>query len=418
MNTCPSIPPEYSTLIACLRGAVNGAPPDTDLAGADWPAVFRQAREQGVDTYLYPWLATHLPSLFSSRATVGGDSAPAAWRAGFLEALQQSTHRKQQLTELLAAIAAAHIDVIPLKGAWLSETVYDDPSQRSMADLDLLIRAADRDACHALFLALGYSARFDTLHSDFACDQCYRNPRHALCVELHWHFESVASHCAPMPDIASIWRHTSPARFLGHPVRLFAPADQVSHLTQHLLHHLLVLTFRSYLDIALYLNKFGEALTADSLESAAARWKTGRANPFIFRLTAELFDFPPPASLQPYLADADTERLAQAYEVLFDLPTVQARDSETTLLRFQQSSRLGRLRLVLSRIFRPRALLTRDYPFARHICLLPYAWFRRACDLRRKNRETIRAILSHDRPGAHPLANTERRADLMNWLLR
>ena len=73
---------------------------------------------------------------------------------------------------------------------------------------------------------------------------------------------------------------------------------------------------------------------------------------------------------------------------------------------------------MLSRIFMPRTFLMRDYPCARHACLLPYAWYRRACDLRLNNREKIRAILSPGTTGAQPLANTERRADLVNWLLR
>jgi hypothetical protein len=49
-----SIPSEYATLIGALRCAVKGVPPDADPAAADWPKVLKQARQQGVDTFLYP----------------------------------------------------------------------------------------------------------------------------------------------------------------------------------------------------------------------------------------------------------------------------------------------------------------------------------------------------------------------------
>ncbi len=417
MNPYPAIPPAYRTLIACLRGAVNGLPPDTDLASADWPAVFRQAREQGVDTYLYPWLAARVPGLFALRAPVGADSATAAWRDGFLAALPHSAQRHRQLDGLLAACAAARIDVVPLKGAWLSETVYDDPAQRSMADLDLLIRAEDRDACHALFRALGYAAESEALHNVYACDLAYRHPGHPLCVELHWHVEPEMAGGTPRPDIAAVWRNTSAGRLRGQPVRLFAPADQVSHLTQHILHHLFAVPLRGYLDIALYLKKAGALLTADAMDGAAARWKTGRATPFLLRLVAELFAIPLPAAVRQGAPDREAERNAQAFEALFNLPEAHARDGETTLLRFKHASVRGRTRLVLSRIFMPRAFLAMRYPCARHTCLLPYVWFRRACDLRRANRDKMRDVLSRGTPGAEPLANAERRANLVTWLL-
>ena len=416
MNPSPAIPipPAYQTLIACLRGAVNARPPESDLTSADWPALYRQAREQGVDTYLYPWLAAHVPDLFSLKAPVAADSAPAAWRAKFFEALPHSTRRRKQFAEILAACAAEHIAVIPLKGAWLSETVYADPAQRSMSDLDLLIRPDDRDACHACLLSLGYVTNTETLHSAYCCDQPYRHPNQPLCVEMHWHVESQMVSDSPVPDIETVWENTSSASLHGHPVKILAPADLISHLIQHILHHLFAMPLRGYLDIALYLNAFGPLLTADALSTAAIRWKIGQATPFIISLVTELFEIKPPAALRSSLSDADTERLAQAFHIIFDLPTVQARMGETTLLKFNKASFFGRIRLLLARIFMPRLFLVIHYPCARHLVGLPYAWCLRALDLRRNNRKKIRALLA---PDSQPLANAERRTDLVNWLL-
>lgn len=159
MNGPLPIPPDYRALIGLLRCAIRRAPAERALlTEADWPATLRLARQHGVDTYLYPWLAEHAPALFSARADVPPDSAFAAWRTLFLEAIPRTLLRQRQLAEILAALARARIEVIPLKGTWLGETVYDDPVQRSMSDIDLLVRAVDRDPCDTLLCSLGYHA--------------------------------------------------------------------------------------------------------------------------------------------------------------------------------------------------------------------------------------------------------------------
>jgi hypothetical protein len=175
---------------------------------------------------------------------------------------------------------------------------------------------------------------------------------------------------------------------------------------------------RGYLDIALYLQKYGHLLTGDALKASASRWKTGYATPFILRLVTDLFALPLPAALRPFCPDGDTHRLAQAFEALFDLPAVQTRNGETTFLRFKRASAFGRLHLVLSRIFMPRAFLMIYYPSARHLYGLPYAWARRVCALHRRNSHTIHALLLPGTQIEHPLANAERRTDLVKWLLR
>jgi hypothetical protein len=65
----------------------------------------------------------------------------------------QTLERQRELASLLAMFADAKMEVAPLKGAWLSEHVYDDPAQRSMSDLDLLVRKQDVQKCHRLLTA-------------------------------------------------------------------------------------------------------------------------------------------------------------------------------------------------------------------------------------------------------------------------
>ena len=413
-----SIPSGYRTLIACLRGAFNGVPPEVPLEPADWPSVFRQACEQGVDTFLYPWLATRIPERFSATANVSVDSAPAAWRARFLEALPHTSLRQRQIADILAALADAGVDVLVLKGAWLGATVYDDPVQRTMSDIDLLVRATDRDACHARLLALGYAIRTDTLHNRFAYDQSYVHPAYREHIELHWHFSSDMTGGAPVPDIAAIWQKTSPSVCCGQPVRTLAPEDQLAHVVQHMLHHVFAVPLRVYVDIALLVRKYGESLTPALLDAAGGRWRTGLGIPFALGMASELLACPLPPALRPYAPELAAPRRAQALLALFELPTAQARSGESTLLRFRTSSALARLRLVLGRIFMPRAFLAMRYPCARQAWGLPLAWFCRARDLHRQNRDRMKAMLTPGTEEEKFFRTAASRADLTDWLLR
>jgi len=418
MSAALSIPLEYSTLIGLLRCAVNGKPPDSDLTSADWPSVLKQARQQGVDAFLFPWLAAHSPALFSFKAPVAGNSAPAAWRSLFLESLSHTLQRQRQLAEILGACACAHISVIPLKGAWLSESVYDDPAQRSMSDLDLLIRADDRDACHALFLALGYAEKCDVLHNTFANDQVYRHATRPYLVEMHWGFTSDMTPDAQTPDVDAIWQRTFEAELLCQPVKQLDPEDLLAHLVQHILHHQFAIPLRSYLDIALLLKRFGNRLSAAGLDAAADRWKVGRAISFVIELVSYVFDSPPPEKLPDCNTKIAPAHYTCALQALFNLSEARARDGELTLLQYQKESTPGRVKLILSRIFMPRAFLTIHYPYARHLYGLPIAWFCRTIDLVQRNRERIRNIRNPGTAIAKNLAAAEMRVALTAALLQ
>ena len=61
-----------------------------------------------------------------------------------------------ELAAILAAAAAAGIEVMPLKGALLTTMAGRGPRRRPMADLDLLVHPADRAGLGAVLAGLGY----------------------------------------------------------------------------------------------------------------------------------------------------------------------------------------------------------------------------------------------------------------------
>lgn len=418
MNDAINLPAELRSLLRLLRCAVNRRPPEDGLFDSiDWPSVLTQARQHGVDTYLYPWLAANAPALFSTRAYVPPDSAPAAWRALFLDAIPLTILRQRQLTEILATFANAQIDVIPLKGAWLSESVYDDPTQRSMSDLDILIRANDRDAGHALFLSLGYQFKRDVRHNAFFHDQKYFHVAHPLVVEVHWQFTSSLEPDFLAPDLEAIWGNTLEATLYNHPIRQLSLDDQFTHLVQHILRHGFAIHLRGYLDLALILQKLTPAWSACVLDAAAKRWEVGLSLAFALTVTSVLFTIDLPAPLRSHLAIARDVNVDLALRILLSLPAAEARKSESMLLSLRQASPLKRIQLVLSRTFLPRDMLAALYPCARHPFGIPLAWLYRLHDLSARYRNRVSLSLAPCKGDLRTLDNAQMREELVRSLL-
>ncbi len=410
-----SLPPEYRTLIACVRDALHDRPPPVDMAEPQWPLLDRTAREQGVDIFLFPWLAAHYPENFSL-SSAHPDSVPGAWRSRALRELQRTALRQRQLAALATGFAHAGLDLAVLKGAWLAESVYANPALRSMSDIDVLIRTGQRDSSHAVMLQLGYAAAANTLHSRFAYDQLYRHPQYAYAVEMHWAVSSEQETDSPEADMAAIWHQAEPARLCGLPCFALSAPDQLAHLAHHMLHHLFAVPLRAYLDVALFVRAQGGTLTSKALAAAGVRWQTGAAIPFVLRFTAELFDLPLPSAWANDVPKIDATWRDAALHALAHLPRAAERGAESTLLSYRHASSAGRARLALSRVFMPRAFLAQHYPCARVLAGMPWAWICRARDLHRTHRATLAALNTDASPEQRRLDTAAVRAALAHHL--
>jgi len=386
MTRAITIPDDYQTLVGLLRDAIARRPPSHDWQAVNWPVVFTRARQHGVATFLYPWLAEHASCASASASSADFLQTLSAWREHFLTSVLQTLERQRELASLLAMFADAKMEVAPLKGAWLSEHVYDDPAQRSMSDLDLLVRKQDVQTCHRLLTADGYFVEQDMLLNPFASDQPYFHSIKPTMVELHWNFASESEPLIPSPDMEAIWQAMRLDTVVCFPVRVLSLEDQLAHLVQHMLHHRFAVPLRGYLDIALFLQKLGEDLSSSALDAASLRWRTGAALPFVAHLASELLDSPLPASLSVPLKETLANRLDPLAQTLFRLPPASLRGCEQTMLRLRKSSPAARLRVIASRIFMPRAYLTIRYPYARCWALLPFVWMQRIIDLLAKTK--------------------------------
>ena len=101
------------------------------------------------------------------------------WRNRADVLLTQSIVQLAERDVLFAALPAAGIEILPVKGCWLKEQ-YPDIDYRQMSDLDMLIHPEDRKKAEAVMAQLGYTKEEDAAENHDA----YIKPPY-MGVELH-----------------------------------------------------------------------------------------------------------------------------------------------------------------------------------------------------------------------------------------
>ncbi|MDH3728525.1 MAG: nucleotidyltransferase family protein, partial [Myxococcales bacterium] len=115
------------------------------------------------------------------------------------------------------------IDIMPVKGALLQHWLYDDPAERAMTDVDVLVRPDQAQAAHGLLERAGYRPIGRSSIGAFAM----RSPL-GLALDLHPELFDRARYNLPTADVFS--RSSPDDGLFGAPVRLPFPLDAYAHL--------------------------------------------------------------------------------------------------------------------------------------------------------------------------------------------
>jgi hypothetical protein len=144
------------------------------------------------------------------------------------------------LVRVCNALAQAKIPVIVLKGAALAETVYDKPSLRPLADVDILVRHEHVRATVEILQANGYlpprvaESEEYTLDFENELPILPRNPV-GITIDIHWslldspYYQRALSH-------DWFWQSSRPFTRYGE-ARTLGPEAQLLHLSAHLMVH-------------------------------------------------------------------------------------------------------------------------------------------------------------------------------------
>lgn len=202
------------------------------------------------------------------------------------------------------------ISVIVLKGPAVGVSAYGDPSLRSFADVDLLLRREDLHRARDMLLSRGYSADYNP-----SAEQTLVRDQHALefsrantKVELHWSL--IERHLHLNVDPAELWNLARSVPCAGGVIRILAPHHLFLFVCAHGTKHQWERP-RWICDVA----QLGQRLNAENVAALldlAARNHARRIIALGDRLARSIFsDYASPFSRDVAVTEADTAPLVE-----------------------------------------------------------------------------------------------------------
>jgi Uncharacterised nucleotidyltransferase len=261
--------PESELLVSTLRGSETPAP-----ASIDWHSLLVLADSHGVLPIFCRKYRGTLPHSFKDRARN-------QWTASAVLVCE--------LEYLLERFCLRGLEVLPLKGPLLAQTLFGSPGLRQSDDLDLLVRPRDFSRAQALLMDLGFKPEYpaDDYHQTFRRERTW--------VELHF---SVAPPSSPAMDLDAVWDRAPVVQFRGQKVRIFSKPDLVIYLTIHAVKHEFA-RLMWVLDVARALGGLGDDDLDEVFKLANALGMEGA-----FLTTCELARYSSDTALHPQIAAA------------------------------------------------------------------------------------------------------------------
>ncbi len=340
-----------SAVSAILNGREAPAP-DAEL---DLPLVTRLAAFIHFDNFLY-----YIKQ--SAGLEIGSEE-----NDRFIQNVMLDADQSTALSELLARLPAAGIEVIPLKGSRL-KSLYPMTDMRYMGDIDLLYRGDD-DALLSVMTELGYrpkSWKVSEVHHVFVRDR--------VTIELHHRLLHPRS---PFGEpLASLWERVVPAPETSGVFDL-SPTDFYLHLLSHAIMHMLEggTGIRTFIDFGLFLRLHPELLGDATLAAALDREGLAAFEARARRIAAIILDGAEPSEEDALAIGGLLRAGIFGTGVGFAARTMSRSESE--------GGSASRGRYILSRLFPSLSDLAYLYPYLRRggprSLLYPVFWVRRLC---------------------------------------
>ena len=389
-----------------------------DLSEAGWQRVLDQATRHGVG-----------PVVFKRLKYLDLESAPppAVWtslRDQYAASAARNLGIAGELNRILRRLHSARVPVMVMKGAHLSQAVYQDLALRTMNDIDLLVHPQDLAAAEQELLQAGYQHFSDPAWYE-AHHFHYVMRRQSFQVELHWDVQTPDD---PFQiDVEAVWRRACSTSLCGVSVQVFSPEDLLAYLPIQVAyqHPFDYFPLRNLQDIAQVANLGASKIDWSLVVELARAWRAENPAYLSFRLAQDLLGAAiPETALQGLKPEPfDPQLLDWAAERIF----TEGKHAENLYLKPRMSSRFkvvatsqgvrARLAAFAATCFPARATIAEMYDLPVHSAWIFPHYLLRLKDLAARNLRTSWLLLRRD-PGM--LAWTElevKRIALVDWML-
>lgn len=271
------------------------------LSEAEWEGLALRARRQRVR----PMFHQRLLALGGPALVPAATWADLAGACTAITLFNMCLHA--ELALLVRAFDAAGIPVVALKGMHVATAVYGGIGNREMHDIDLLVPRDSLERAGAVALAHGYgparplSIAIDVAESHHLASMSKGRAQ----LEIHWNI--VEPRRPYSIDPAPLLERSVSLTVPGARLRALAIEDLVLHLCAHTAYsHRFEFGLRSSCDVALLVERHGDAIDWATIVGRAEAWGWSRAVHLSLVLAVDLLGARVPAEvLQSFGVDLD-----------------------------------------------------------------------------------------------------------------
>ncbi|MBW4055524.1 MAG: nucleotidyltransferase family protein [Proteobacteria bacterium] len=251
------------------------------------------------------------------------------------------------------------LDAIPfivLKGAHMAEVVYGDIALRPIADLDLLVKEHDLSRASSIFLNMGYYQAQETKESSSLHLPAFKKGN--LIIEMHKNIFSFNT--LSQTKLDGLWQRVQSSEIEGVKVLVLCKEDLLLHLILHICQHNFTGMLRNFCDIREVIYKYKTEINWENFVSRADEWNCINAVFLVLQLSNDILNVAVPGDVLELLKPEklDPSYLEWAKEQIF----ADTRIVSESLAEMKRTERfLDKLKLMLKRVFPPRAKMAESY---------------------------------------------------------
>ena len=326
----------------------------------------------------------------------------------YIHCLLRNQASFEQLSEIVRETTKAGYSVMVLKGAYLSNCIYEEAALRPMGDIDLLALSHEVEKIQHHLKTLGYRYAAGTKAIDYSRLHHLRPVSRTGSVDVEVHHD-LAPEWAPFEhDIVALWDRSTHTRVGDLDLRHLAPDDLLLHVCTHAAYNdEFRLGQAAACDIDAVVHRLGHQLDWDRLIQTANSDGRSRFAYVALRLAQVLLETPIPKNVVASLDhdQADDEVL----EEVVDYVLSTAETLPTTLRSMGDVRTVGaKLKELWRGLFPPPATLQRIYRLRPGTKLQFLYYVARPLDLLLRQGRHILGLLTRS-PHSKPAREKERR---------
>ncbi|NTV09127.1 MAG: nucleotidyltransferase family protein [Chlorobium limicola] len=299
-------------LLSTLQGDHVGiAALGRQFSGDDWKRIIDASDRHGISSLMHS-------NLKDSQASIP-EKIRKALHLRYLRTAEQNLRRYHLVSGIIKAASLAAIPLIPLKGIYLAQRIYENIALREMSDVDLLVRPKHLNIFGEILIENG----FFPLHTEkepflkTGHHLRYSHDQSGLVVEVHW--DLMDPEDTITVDIDALWDRSRPMNEELPSIRELSAEDLLLYLSVHLANHTFCMGLRGIYDLAETLKIFGNRIDWDALLALSRRWKASRALYINLRMLNEILAIALPMGTVERLKPEDFKEayLLEAKELVF-----------------------------------------------------------------------------------------------------